>query len=276
MPARPGYPGYAFAAAARQLFAEAYMAQRQWPAPGYPGAYNQFADPYAIRAWQMQQASNLLINQGVLPPMEFAAPYGPQEQVGWNPHGQRHWNPYGHQPWHPRWHHHYRRYGPVGRHMQPFGGASGEYGPRTYQANWGPGGDTTYNGASGRVDWQTKMNNVRIVAGVARQMGVDPVAAVATMLVESRGNNRAVGDRGTSFGLFQLHRGGELGNLSPWQAFDPVTNAEVALSEFRRNEGRCGSPGELAAISQRPRNRYAYARMVDAAVPEARRLLAYA
>lgn len=46
--------------------------------------------------------------------------------------------------------------------------------------------------------------------------------------VESAWNPRAVGDNGSSFGLFQLHRGGQLGNLTPEQAYDPATNARVA------------------------------------------------
>ncbi|CAN0057236.1 unnamed protein product, partial [Phaeothamnion confervicola] len=70
-----------------------------------------------------------------------------------------------------------------------------------------------------------------IVAEVARQKGVDPATAVASMLAESGGDARKLGDynkhhQATSFGLFQLHKGGELGSLSPQQAFNPHTNAE--------------------------------------------------
>ncbi|MFN8613456.1 MAG: transglycosylase SLT domain-containing protein [Vulcanimicrobiota bacterium] len=118
-----------------------------------------------------------------------------------------------------------------------------------------------------------KVANARIVAEVARQKGVDPVTAVACMLVESGGSNAATGDNGTSFGLFQLHRGGELGNMSEAEARDPRRNAEVALSVFAANKGKYSDPGQLAAASQRPADREGYARKVDAMLPEARRLL---
>ena len=137
----------------------------------------------------------------------------------------------------------------------------------------GAGGtETTYDGARGG-NAADKQRNAQIVAEVAREKGVDPVTAVATMLVESGGNATAVGDKGTSFGLFQLHRGGELGNMTQQQANDPRTNAETALSEFARNKGKYSDPGQLAAASQRPANRQAYASKVDEAIPEARRLL---
>ncbi|MFN8608644.1 MAG: transglycosylase SLT domain-containing protein [Vulcanimicrobiota bacterium] len=106
--------------------------------------------------------------------------------------------------------------------------------------------------------------NARVVAEVARAKGVDPRTALATMLIESGGNARAVGDNGSSFGLFQLHRGGELGNLTPEQAFDARTNAEVALTVFAQNRSRYSDPGELAAASQRPADRAEYQRRVNA------------
>jgi hypothetical protein len=118
-----------------------------------------------------------------------------------------------------------------------------------------------------------KVTNAKIVAEVARQKGVDPVTAVACMLVESGGSNASTGDNGTSFGLFQLHRGGELGNMTEAEARDPRRNAEVALSVFAANKGKYSDPGQLAAASQRPADRAGYARKVDAMLPEARRLL---
>lgn len=132
---------------------------------------------------------------------------------------------------------------------------------------------TTYDGAQ-PADLQTAAANAKLVASVAKELGIDPVTAVAVMLVESGGNNRAVGDNGTSFGLFQLHQGGELGNLTKEQAFDPVTNARVALSEFQRQESKYSDPGQLAAASQRPADAANYAQKVNATLPEARRLLA--
>lgn len=122
-------------------------------------------------------------------------------------------------------------------------------------------------------------SNAQVVARVARQHGVDPTVAVAMMLVESGGNNRAVGDGGTSFGLFQLHRGGMLtaAGLTSDQAFDPQTNANVALRSYAHEHAKGHSrrtPGEIAAASQRPFDPVGYARKVDAAMDRARSLIA--
>lgn len=131
----------------------------------------------------------------------------------------------------------------------------------------------------------TAGQNAQIVAAVARQKGVDPVTAVATMLAESSGNACQIGDGGTSCGLFQLHAGGELDTLAQQQgvsreqamelAKNPVINANIALSEFARvqqaNPGL--DPGTLAAKAQRPKDPTAYAAQVNANIPEARRLL---
>lgn len=133
-----------------------------------------------------------------------------------------------------------------------------------------------YDGNSVRVDQETLMNNVKVVAEVAKSKGVDPTTAVASMLVESGGDNKVVGDHGTSFGLFQLHKGGELGNLSKEQASNPHTNACVALSEFARIQHKHGNPGKLAAAAQRPANPEKYAQKVNAMLPNARRMLEFA
>jgi len=123
------------------------------------------------------------------------------------------------------------------------------------------------------VQSQTAKDNAKIVAKVANELGVDPTVAVATMLVESGGDRFNIGDHGTSFGLFQLHRGGELGNLSPQQAYNPVTNARVALSVFKSNQTKYSNPGQLAAASQRPADPSGYARKVNARLAEAEALL---
>ena len=140
-------------------------------------------------------------------------------------------------------------------------------------SNSGASSSNTAGGSSSSGAPGDKASNAKIVAEVARQKGVDPVTAVACMLVESGGSNAATGDNGTSFGLFQLHRGGELGNMSEQEARDPRRNAEVALSVFAANKGKYSDPGQLAAASQRPADRAGYARKVDAMLPEARRLL---
>jgi hypothetical protein len=116
--------------------------------------------------------------------------------------------------------------------------------------------------------------NAKIVADVARSKGVDPATAVAAMLAESGGRSDAKGDNGTSFGLFQLHKGGELGKMSAQQAYDPRKNAEVALSEFARKQSHYSDPGKLAAAAQRPKDRAAYALAVDNNLKYARQLLA--
>jgi hypothetical protein len=199
--------------------------------------------------------------------------YGPQGPGGYGPQGMESYGPQGSEGGMPP-------EMPYGQQMpEGYRGGPQNYTTRRVDAQrwrnpqyhgWGHNPGHTYDGA-GRADPETLQRSAQLVGQIAQQMGVDPVTAVAAMLVESGGNPHAVGDRGTSFGLFQLHRGGELGRMSPQQAFDPVTNTEVALSEFRKH-GR-GDPGMVAAASQRPKNRAAYARLVDEAVPEARRLL---
>jgi hypothetical protein len=139
-------------------------------------------------------------------------------------------------------------------------------------------GGASAAGAIGAVD-QGAAANAKVVAQVARERGVDPVAAVAMMLVESGGRATAVGDDGTSFGLFQLHEGGMLtaARLTKEQAFDPRTNATVALSSLRHEweKGHATrTPGEIAAASQRPADPVGYAAKVDAAMGRARALLA--
>lgn len=109
---------------------------------------------------------------------------------------------------------------------------------------------------------------VEIITAIAQELGVPPILAVADAQVESGLNPLAVGDQGTSFGLFQLHEGGELGNLTPQQAFDPTTNASVALREFALVEQQHPGldPGWIAALAERPADQPGYAAKVDAAI----------
>lgn len=113
---------------------------------------------------------------------------------------------------------------------------------------------------------------IGIIEQVANQQGVSPATAVATSSVETGGsfNPNDVGDNGTSFGLFQLHKGGELGSLTPQQAFNPTTNATVALSHMAAVQAQNPnlSPGALAAAAQRPANPAAYASEVNALVAQ--------
>ena len=123
----------------------------------------------------------------------------------------------------------------------------------------------------GRQLWKGMQGSAGAIIAAARHYGVDPVLAMATAMHESGGNPFAVGDHGTSFGLFQLHQGGELGNMSKTQAFNPVTNAMRALSEFGRHPGLSG--GSLAAASQRPANPTAYANAVNSLMPAAKNIV---
>lgn len=109
-----------------------------------------------------------------------------------------------------------------------------------------------------------------IILSVAEHVGVDPYLAVAIATVESDLNPRAVGDDQTSFGLYQLHQGGELGDLSEEEAFNPRTNANVALkvlaSVVADHPGDARDFGTLAALAQRPADPHKYAQKVDEAV----------
>lgn len=105
-------------------------------------------------------------------------------------------------------------------------------------------------------------------------------AAVAAMLVDSNGNPKAIGDHGTSFGLFQLHEKGELtdalrdGRLkNTAEAFDPAKNAHVALAHFKKLEGKYRDPGELAAAAQGPKYKEQYAAKVRSLLSYSDRLI---
>lgn len=115
------------------------------------------------------------------------------------------------------------------------------------------------------------------IAAVATSYGVNPALAEADAQHESGGNPYSIGDSGSSFGLFQLHQGGELGSVpgatlhdKAQNAFDPTTNAQVALSRFAAvqaaNPGL--DPGMIAQLAERPKidpkNPNAYANAVDA------------
>jgi Transglycosylase SLT domain len=109
------------------------------------------------------------------------------------------------------------------------------------------------------------------VLRVASQLGVDPLLALATAFQESGLNPNAKGDvtkggRPTSFGLFQLHEGGELGQLTIEQALNPIINARRALATIAQvmHAHPNWSPGQIAANAQRPKDKQAYARSVDA------------
>lgn len=105
-----------------------------------------------------------------------------------------------------------------------------------------------------------------VIVKVATQLGVDPRLALAIAYQESGLDPTAVGDNGTSFGLYQLHRGGELGRNTEAWAFNPGNNAHRALSQVAlvAKQHPNWSPGQIAAAAQRPANPTAYAASVNA------------
>lgn len=104
-----------------------------------------------------------------------------------------------------------------------------------------------------------------IVRNVAVRDGIPPRVALAIAKVESGLDPYRVGDNGTSFGLYQLHIGGELGNHTEQWAFNPRNNAETALSRVAavRRQHPNWSWGQVAAAAQRPADQASYARAVD-------------
>lgn len=91
--------------------------------------------------------------------------------------------------------------------------------------------------------------------------------SVATSAVETGGsfNPSIVGDQGTSFGLFQLHQGGELGSNTEAWADNPVNNATRAIgtiADTMASEPNV-TPGQIAANAQRPADQTGYARDVN-------------
>lgn len=108
------------------------------------------------------------------------------------------------------------------------------------------------------------------IEGVLNTMSVnfniDHCLIWAMAWYESKWDSQAVGDHGTSFGLFQLHLGGELGNLTPQEVMDePALDAYIAVGQLanviRSHPGI--SPGWAAALAQRPANATVYAANIN-------------
>ncbi|MGH7745362.1 MAG: transglycosylase SLT domain-containing protein, partial [Candidatus Dormibacteria bacterium] len=124
-----------------------------------------------------------------------------------------------------------------------------------------------YQGTAGNTG---SASVIQTITNVAESLGVSPPLAIAIAQQESGLNPTAEGDyqlgQPTSFGLYQLHQGGELGSLTPQQAFDPVTNARVALGVLARTitaNPSVTDPGEQAALAQRPSDPQGYAAAID-------------
>jgi hypothetical protein len=118
------------------------------------------------------------------------------------------------------------------------------------------------------------------LAQAAQESGVPVEVALAVADHESGFNPTAEGDRGyfsggnfipspagqpTSFGEYQLHQGGELGNLSVAAAENAYTNAKVALPIIaaQRKKMPHATWGQVVAAAQRPANQSAYAATID-------------
>ena len=103
----------------------------------------------------------------------------------------------------------------------------------------------------------------------ANHLGLDPTLCLADFWSECGGNVHAQGDYEngvpTSFGPFQLHKGGELGDLTPAQAENINTACSIALGHFAAVKALYPSltGGALAAAAQRPADPTQYAIDVD-------------
>lgn len=136
-------------------------------------------------------------------------------------------------------------------------GSSNTSAPSGSAAAAGMGLTTTFTGGSAAVR--------AAITSVAKRLGVPPAVALAIAQHESGLNPQSVGDHGTSFGLYQLHQGGELGSHTSQWAFNPTNNAMTALSVVanvaKANPGK--DWGWIAAAAQRPANPGAYANAID-------------
>jgi hypothetical protein len=80
-------------------------------------------------------------------------------------------------------------------------------------------------------------NILGAVDAVAVQYGVPTNIWETVAYQESAYDPQKVGDQGTSFGLFQLHQGGQLPaqyNSNPQVVFDPSLNAQIAMPAIAR------------------------------------------
>jgi len=135
-----------------------------------------------------------------------------------------------------------------------------------------------------------QLGNLKIPAGVnqvgfmatiqaAQEMGVPVAIALALVAQETGGgfDPNSQGDyvdgRPTSFGLAQLHEGGELDDsgLDPTTALtNPVENVKVALRQVQKvmQQHPDWSYGQIAAAAQRPSDQAGYAASVNAWVDQ--------
>lgn len=106
----------------------------------------------------------------------------------------------------------------------------------------------------------SKQEIVQLIYTYATRNGSDPKLMIAVAIQESNLNNLAVGDGGTSFGLYQHHIGGAGGATK--ESAMRFLDAETSIEE-RSRAFRGATTGEDAARIQRPANPTKYAEQVN-------------
>lgn len=83
---------------------------------------------------------------------------------------------------------------------------------------------------------QVPQNIYNAVLPYAQKWSVPDAIWEDVAYTESGFNPRALGDQGTSFGLFQLHIGGQMpSNIDPVSTYDPAINAEFGMPALGRS-----------------------------------------
>ncbi|MFL0403387.1 transglycosylase SLT domain-containing protein [Bacillus nitratireducens] len=83
-------------------------------------------------------------------------------------------------------------------------------------------------------------NNKQVISEVAKRYGIPEWIPLSIADHETKFERKAIGDKGTSFGLFQLHRDGLApAQLSEESLMDPQINATIAISNMVKSY-KCG------------------------------------
>jgi len=118
--------------------------------------------------------------------------------------------------------------------------------------------------------------DARLVAAIRRQPAHLRIPLLTTALIESGGQLRPRGgDGGTSFGPYQMHRGGRLttAGYTPAQAEDPILATRATAREFGSFYDRGARGGSLAYRAQRPADQAGYLSKYAQYAPQAARIL---
>ncbi|GCF73006.1 invasion protein [Bacillus cereus] len=82
-------------------------------------------------------------------------------------------------------------------------------------------------------------NNKQVISEVAKRYGIPEWIPLSIADHETKFERKAIGDKGTSFGLFQLHRDGLApAQLSEESLMDPQINATIAISNMVKSYKR--------------------------------------